>query len=89
MDYVCGAYAPRLEKGITEQRYNQVREEIWFQLLKSRSGSADPTGKKYRLDPSTMRISRWEAQVQIPNMYRAEQASVWSTPSSYDDEEQF
>jgi hypothetical protein len=76
MDYVCGAYAPRLEKGITQQRYEQVKEEIWFQLLKSRSGAANPVGSKYRLDASTMRISPWHDQVQIPNFYQAQQASI-------------
>ena len=86
MDYVCGAYAPRLEKGITEQRYNQVREEIWFQLLKSRSGAADPVGKKYRLDPETMRISRWESQVMMPDFARQTQGAIFSTPVSYEDD---
>lgn len=76
MDYVCGAYAPRLEKGITEQRFNQVREEIWFQLLKNRSGGADPTGKKYRLDASTMRISKWDTVAPYPGSYREEQGTL-------------
>ena len=61
MDYVCGAYAPRLANGINQTEFDRVREEIWFQLLKSRSGSSEPVGKKYRLDPSTMRISPWHS----------------------------
>lgn len=87
MDYVCGAYAPRLEKGISEQRFNQVREEIWYQLLKSRSGSADPTGKKYRLDAETMRISKWDAPVIHPETHRMAQ-SAFPVPG-YEDEEPF
>jgi hypothetical protein len=73
MDYVCGAYAPRLEKGITNERYKQVHEEIWFQLLKNRAGAANPVGVKYRLDPKTMRITPWGQLVEVPNLYRVEQ----------------
>jgi hypothetical protein len=71
MDYVCGAYAPRLEKGITTERFEQVKEEIWFQLLKNRSGAASPGGKKYRQDSSNMRIAPWDyrQQIEIPNLY--------------------
>lgn len=86
MDYVCGAYAPRLEKGITDQRFQQVREEIWFQLLKNRSGGADPAGKKYRLDADTMRISKWDSLPSYPEMNRMAQASFGA---GYVEEEDF
>jgi hypothetical protein len=87
MDYVCGAYAPRLNKELTESEFNRVREEIWFQLLKSRSGGADPIGKKYRLDPSTLRISKWDSPVLYPESYRQVQAPIFSTPQNYEDDD--
>jgi hypothetical protein len=88
MDYVCGAYAPRLEKGITQQRYDQVREEIWFQLLKSRSGQSNPVGQKYRLDPSTMRITPWDRLVvpAVPAEVRAT-APLFEKTAYYDEED--
>jgi len=63
MDSVVGAYAPRLQKGISNLEYQRVKEEIWFQLLKNRAGEAAPAGVKYRLDPKTMRISEWSSPV--------------------------
>lgn len=87
MDYVLGAYAPRLEKGITQQRWEQVREEIWFQLLKSRSGQSDPTGKKYRLDASTMRISKWDSITPYPGAYSSYQSAFEGTAPVYDEED--
>ncbi len=89
MDYVCGAYAPRLEKGITQQRWEQVREEIWFQLLKSRSGQSDPTGKKYRLDPDTMRITKWDTVTAYPDQYRVVQPTFEKVAYYDEDEEPF
>lgn len=58
MDYVVGAYAPRLDPTLGEHQLEAVREDIYFQLLKSRSGQAEPTGQRYRLDRQTMRITR-------------------------------
>jgi KaiC/GvpD/RAD55 family RecA-like ATPase len=63
MDYVCGAYAPRLRNGISSIELAGCREEIWFQLLKNRSGQANPVGDRYRLDPATMRIQQWNLPV--------------------------
>lgn len=65
MDYVIGAYAPRLEKGLSEQDFDRVKDQIYFQLLKSRSGGSKPNGVRYRLDSSTLRISPWN-QMTIP-----------------------
>lgn len=59
MDFVCGAYAPRLRNGLPAADWDACREEIWFQLLKNRSGMAAPVGVKYRLDSATMRIQEW------------------------------
>jgi replicative DNA helicase len=59
MDYVVGAYAPRLERDLDEQKFRQVQPELYLQLLKNRSGAAVPTGKKYHLDPVSMRIQPW------------------------------
>lgn len=63
MDYVVGAYAPRLKKGISTAEFDQVQEELWLQLLKNRAGEARPAGVKYRLSPQTMRITEWHQPV--------------------------
>lgn len=91
MDYVCGAYAPRLEKGITQDRFDQVKEEVWFQLLKQRSGMASPAGKKYRQDSSNMRITPWDTyqNIEIPNLYQATERPLVAVGSRYTDEEPF
>lgn len=57
MDYVVGAYAPRLNPELNEYQVSQVQDELFLQLLKSRSGAASPAGKKHRMDPVTMRIA--------------------------------
>lgn len=59
MDYVVGAYAPRLDKELTEFDFRRVQPELYLQLLKNRSGSAEPIGRKYRQDPVSMRIASW------------------------------
>jgi replicative DNA helicase len=66
MDMVVGAYAPRLERGLSEQDYERLEPELYLQLLKNRAGSAKPVGKKYRQDPRTMRISPWDQAAYIP-----------------------
>jgi hypothetical protein len=63
MDFVGSAFAPRLEKGISQSRYEQVKDEIYFQLLKNRAGAANPVPQKYRLDPETMRMTPWSHPV--------------------------
>ncbi len=57
MDYVIGAYAPRLNPDLTDQEHQRVDDQLWLQLLKSRSGPAAPLGKQHRLDPVSMRIT--------------------------------
>lgn len=57
MDFVVGAYAPRLDPNLSEWDRQQIDDDIYFQLLKSRSGMASPTGKKHRKDPVSMRIA--------------------------------
>jgi replicative DNA helicase len=59
MDYVIGAYAPRLEKDIQPDKYERVRDEVYLQLLKNRSGSAHAPGVRHRLDPLSLRLSGW------------------------------
>jgi replicative DNA helicase len=56
MDFVAGAYAPRLNPDLPQSDFEQVKEDIFFQLLKQRNGAPDPVGKRYRLDAKTMRI---------------------------------
>lgn len=59
MDYVVGAYAPRLDPELTESEVVAVEPDLYLQLLKSRSGAALPSGRRYRRDPISMRISPW------------------------------
>ena len=59
MDYVVGAYAPRLNPDLTDMEFQQCQPELFLQLLKSRSGSAQPIGRKHRQDPTTMRVEPW------------------------------
>lgn len=59
MDFVCGAYAPRLRNGLSSLEWESCRDEIWFQVLKNRSGMAAPVGERWRLDAATMRIQPW------------------------------
>jgi len=57
MDFVAGVYAPRLDPELDRAGFEEVRTDIYFQLLKSRSGAPDPIGKRYTLDPRCMRIT--------------------------------
>lgn len=57
MDFVAGAYAPRLDPELDAGGFSEVKTDIYFQLLKSRSGAPDPIGKRYTLDPRCMRIT--------------------------------
>lgn len=59
MDYVVGAYAPRLRKGITQQEFDACKEEVYLQLLKSRAGDANPAGVRHRLDSRTLTLTPW------------------------------
>jgi hypothetical protein len=59
MDYVVGAYAPRLKRGITSAEFKAVRDDMFLQLLKNRAGQARPSGVRHRLDHVTMRLDEW------------------------------
>lgn len=61
MDYVIGAFAPRLSRGISYAEFERVKDEVWLQLLKNRAGQAHPTPVKHRLDHRTLRLSDWHA----------------------------
>jgi hypothetical protein len=84
MDFVAGAFAPRLEKGISQSRYEQVKEEIHFQLLKNRAGQANPVPQKYRLDSQTMRITPWAHPVF--NQQPTYQSELLGLPEEEDEE---
>ena len=62
MDYVIGAYAPRLDRDLTKEGRKAVEAELWLQLLKNRSGSARQTGVRHHLDPISGRLSEWGQQ---------------------------
>jgi hypothetical protein len=83
MDFVVGAYAPRLKQGIAQQEFDQVKEDLYFQLLKNRSGQAEPVGKKYRLDGKTMRITEFSAPTfqmyQPPSSMFADELDPWES----------
>lgn len=80
MDYVVGAYAPRLDRELTGDAKERVREELYLQLLKNRSGRAMPDGVRHRQDPATGRITPWGGQVVIPSLTTPYQAPM----STYD-----
>jgi len=75
VDYVVGAYAPRLDPSLSAVEREAVKEEVFLQLLKSRAGTEHPSGVRHRLDSRTMRLSEWHQQVwsqsyvnKFPNM---------------------
>ena len=73
-DYVLGAYAPRLEKGISQAQFRSVEDEIFIQLLKNRAGQAHPVGVRHRLDHQTMRLTDWNS---LPDTsYYAQQVTI-------------
>jgi hypothetical protein len=94
MDYVLGAYAPRLNRELGELERERVQEELYLQLLKNRSGKANPTGVRHVQDARTGRITPY-GQFVPPRPGRGYQApldavSVPSTIEShyYDPEEE-
>jgi hypothetical protein len=67
MDYVIGAYAPRLNPKLTEHQLAEVQDDLYLQLLKNRNGKAHPQGVRHRLDQTTGRITPWgQLTVQLP-----------------------
>lgn len=66
-DAVIGAYAPRLNRELTESAQKDVEDEIYLQLLKNRGGTARPTGVRHRLSPVHGRLSEWSASP-LPGM---------------------
>lgn len=67
MDYVVGAYAPRLDPELPQNEQHAVQDQIWLQLLKNRAGAASAAGVKHRLDPVSMRLSEYHASVWTPS----------------------
>lgn len=63
MDFVVSAYKPALNRNLGPIEWQQVKDDIYFQLLKNRAGQASPQGKKYRLDGQTMRITPFHSPV--------------------------
>ena len=55
-DAIVGAYAPRLERGLSQAGFDAVRDDIYIQLLKNRAGQSQPVGVKHRLDHQTLRL---------------------------------
>lgn len=67
MDYVVGAYAPRLNRNLGRQQVAEVQEDLYLQLLKSRNGEAHPSGVRHRLDVVSGRITPYgQRQVTLP-----------------------
>lgn len=64
MDYVIGAYAPRLDRKLTKQQQAEMEGEIYLQLLKNRNGKARPEGIRHYLDPMSGRLCEWGKQHQ-------------------------
>lgn len=83
MDYVVGAYAPRLDKKLTEHQVLEVQGDLYLQLLKNRNGKAHPTGVRHLLDPTSGRITPWGEQVvhrQIMPAFQPSLVSGFSRP---------
>lgn len=57
MDYVIGAYAPRLNRELGETERERVQEELYLQLLKNRSGKAMPAGVRHVQNARTGQIT--------------------------------
>lgn len=66
MDYVIGAYAPRLNMKLTEHQRDDAQDELYLQLLKNRNGKAHPGGVRHKLDQTTGRITPWGEQIMFP-----------------------
>lgn len=89
-DYVIGAYAPRLNPELTPEEQLMEQEAIYFQLLKNRAGAPSASGKKHRLHPETMRISRWgDLSAQMSPVPSWAQASFYERPEPDLPEEPF
>lgn len=59
MDYVVGAYAPRLARDLSPAEYADLQDVLYLQLLKNRAGAANPSGTKHRFNHRTLRVSEW------------------------------
>lgn len=58
MDVVIGAYAPRLQRGLDRSVSEELREDLYLQLLKNRTtGEEHHNGVRHRLDRESMRIT--------------------------------
>lgn len=69
MDYVIGAYAPRLDRKLTEMQRDGIQTELYLQLLKNRNGKANPQGVRHFQDPLTGVVRTWgQTQVTIPGI---------------------
>jgi KaiC/GvpD/RAD55 family RecA-like ATPase len=64
-DYVVGAYRPCLKAGISAPDYQRLKNQIFFQLLKSRAGATAPVGELHRFDTDNLRIGGW-AEYGVP-----------------------
>jgi replicative DNA helicase len=71
MDYVVGAFAPRLKRGIPSSEFERVKDDIRFQLLKNRAGPAHPTPVEHWLDHRTMRLG--DKRTLQPTHYRPQE----------------
>lgn len=80
MDYVIGAYAPRLDRKLGEMERERIKEEMFLQLLKNRSGMASPTGVRHRLSPLNGKLSEWSAIPKYTDL-TGYKADMFTTPS--------
>jgi replicative DNA helicase len=81
MDYVIGAYAPRLNRELDERGLAAVEDELYLQLLKNRSGKANPAGVRHHLHTASNRLTLWGAtHVGPPLASRGYPASLLDTP---------
>jgi KaiC/GvpD/RAD55 family RecA-like ATPase len=57
MDYVIGLSAPRLERGIDKRKFEECKDHLGIQLLKNRSGEAQPAVRMHRQNGVSLKIT--------------------------------
>jgi replicative DNA helicase len=86
MDAVIGMYAPRLDKRLDPTERRSMRDVLYCQLLKNRNGMAEPEGKKYRLSPTTGKITPYGALVPGDG-YQSDFFEGYTEPLDVDEED--
>lgn len=68
MDYVVGAWAPRLKRNIRSEEAVEVQDDLFLQLLKNRAGQAAPGSHLMQMDHRTLRLEEKPQAYWAPSM---------------------